>query len=65
MVVDVVVERIDNGSYKAHCPAIPGSVGYGKTENEAREKLKCTIITNIKDRLDNGLPICTCGHDCV
>ena len=65
MVVDVVVEKTEDGSYRAVCPAIPGSVGCGKTEDEARDSLKKMIIKNIKDRLDNDLPICTCGHDCV
>ena len=65
MKMDIIIEKNEQGRFKASCPAIPNCVAYGKTDSEARQNLKDEIVKCIKNRLLEGLPFCECGHECT
>lgn len=53
----IEIEREEDGRWIAEVPALPGVLAYGKTEAEARAKIKALALRVIADRLDNGEPL--------
>ena len=49
-------EREEDGRWIAEVPALPGVLTYGKTEAEARAKVKALALRVVADRLENGQP---------
>lgn len=52
----VTLERDETGVIVAECPAIPGCVSQGKTEDEAVENIREAIQACIEARAANGMP---------
>jgi predicted RNase H-like HicB family nuclease len=53
----VTLERDETGMIVAECPAIPGCVSQGKTENEALDNIREAIAACIEARAANGMPV--------
>ncbi len=53
----VTIERDEEGWYVVECPAIPGCVSQGKTEEEALENIKEAIELCLEVRREKGLPL--------
>jgi predicted RNase H-like HicB family nuclease len=43
MMFNVVIEQAEDGWYVAECPALPGCISQGRTEEEALENVKEAI----------------------
>jgi predicted RNase H-like HicB family nuclease len=57
MKLSVTLERDENGMIVAECPAIPGCVGQGKTEEEALANIREAIVACLEVRAEQGLPL--------
>jgi len=57
MKLPVTLERDESGMIIAECPAIPGCVSQGRTEEEALENVKEAIIGCLEVRAELGLPL--------
>jgi predicted RNase H-like HicB family nuclease len=53
----VTVDRDEDGVYVVECPAIPGCVSQGRTEQEALESIKDAIRQCLTVRAERGLPL--------
>jgi predicted RNase H-like HicB family nuclease len=53
----IETEREEDGRWIAEVPTLPGVLAYGKTEAEARDKVKALALRVIADRLENGEPL--------
>jgi len=53
----VTLERDESGLIVAECPAIPGSVSQGKTEEEALSNLREAAVLCLEVRAEQGLPL--------
>lgn len=53
----VTLDRDETGMIVAECPAIPGCISQGKTEEEAIENIKEAIRGCVEARLANGMPL--------
>jgi predicted RNase H-like HicB family nuclease len=53
----ITLERDETGMMVAECPAIPGCISQGKTEDEATENIKEAIQGCIEARPANGMPL--------
>ena len=53
----VIIERDEDGMFVAECPAIPGCVSQGKTEQEAIENIKDAIKQCLEVRAERGMPL--------
>jgi len=53
----VTLERDETGMIVAECPAIPGCVSQGKTEDEALANISEAIQACIEARAANGMPV--------
>ena len=53
----MTLERDETGVIVAECPAIPGCVSQGKTEDEAVENIREAIQACIEARAANGMPL--------
>jgi predicted RNase H-like HicB family nuclease len=53
----VTLERDETGMVVAECPAIPGCVSQGKTEDEALSNIREAIRACIESRAANGMPL--------
>jgi len=53
----VTLERDETGMIVAECPAIPGCVSQGKTENEALANIREAIEGCLQARAANGMPL--------
>ena len=53
----VTLERDETGMIVAECPAIPGCVSQGKTEDEALANIGEAIQACIEARAANGMPV--------
>ena len=53
----VTLERDETGMLVAECPAIPGCVSQGKTEEEALANVREAIQACIAARVANGMPV--------
>jgi len=53
----VTLERDESGMLVAECPAIPGCVSQGKTEEEALANVREAIQGCLEARADAGMPL--------
>ena len=53
----VTLERDESGMLVAECPAIPGCVSQGKTEEEALANIREAIAACVEARVANGMPV--------
>jgi predicted RNase H-like HicB family nuclease len=53
----VTLERDETGMIVVECPAIPGCVSQGKTEDEAIANIREAIAACIEARAANGMPV--------
>ena len=53
----VTIERDETGMLVAECPAIPGCVSQGATEEEALRNIREAIQGCVEARAANGMPI--------
>lgn len=53
----ITLDRDETGMIIAECPAIPGCVSQGKTEEEAMANIKEAIQGCVEARLANGMPL--------
>jgi predicted RNase H-like HicB family nuclease len=53
----VTPERDETGMVVAECPAIPGGVSQGRTEDEAIENIREAIAACVEARAANGMPV--------
>jgi len=53
----VTLERDETGMMVAECPAIPGCVSQGKTEEEALANIREAIAACVEARTANGMPV--------
>ena len=53
----VTLERDETGMIVAECPAIPGCISQGKTEEEAIANIREAVEACIEARAASGMPI--------
>ena len=53
----VTIERDETGMLVAECPAIPGCISQGATEEEALRNIREAIQGCVEARAANGMPI--------
>jgi predicted RNase H-like HicB family nuclease len=53
----VTLDRDETGMIVAECPAIPGCVSQGKTEDEAMVNIREAIQVCVESRAANGMPL--------
>ena len=53
----VTLERDETGMIVAECPAIPGCISQGKTEEEAMANIREAIQACVEARAANGMPV--------
>ncbi len=53
----ITLERDETGMIVAECPAIPGCVSQGRTEEEAIANVREAIAACIETRAANGMPV--------
>lgn len=57
MKLTVTLERDETGMIVAECPAIPGCVSQGRTEDEALTNIREALIACLEVRAEQGLPL--------
>jgi predicted RNase H-like HicB family nuclease len=57
MKLNVTLERDETGMVVAECPAIPGCISQGKTEEEALGNIREAIQVCLEARAANGMPL--------
>jgi len=57
MKLPVTLERDETGMVVAECPAIPGCVSQGRSEEEALTNIKEAIVGCLEVRAEQGLPL--------
>lgn len=57
MKLSITLERDESGMIVAECPAIPGCVSQGKTEEEALANIREAIVACLEVRAEQGLPL--------
>jgi predicted RNase H-like HicB family nuclease len=57
MKLSVVLERDETGMIVAECPAIPGCVTQGRTEDEAIANIKEAMVACLEVRAEQRLPL--------
>jgi predicted RNase H-like HicB family nuclease len=53
----VTLQRDETGVIVADCPAIPGCVSEGRTEEEATSNIQEAIRGRLESRAANGMPL--------
>lgn len=53
----VTVERDEDGAYVVECPAIPGCISQGDSEEEALENIRDAIRQCLEVRAERGMPL--------
>ena len=53
----VTLDRDESGMLVAECPAIPGCVSQGRTEEEALGNIREAIIACLEARAAHGMPL--------
>ena len=53
----VTLDRDETGTIVAECPAIPGCISQGKTEEEAMVNIREAIQACVDARAANGMPV--------
>ena len=59
----VTIDRDEDGMYISECPAIPGCVSQGATEEEALENIRDAIRECLAVRRERGLPLTVPVHE--
>lgn len=59
----VTVDRDEDGIYVVECPAIPGCISQGQTEDEALENIKDAIRESLVVRAERGMPLTVATHE--
>ncbi|HUT88562.1 MAG TPA: type II toxin-antitoxin system HicB family antitoxin [Thermoguttaceae bacterium] len=59
----VTLERDETGMIVAECPAIPGCISQGRTEEEALANIREAIQACVEARVANGMPSLVAGAD--
>jgi predicted RNase H-like HicB family nuclease len=57
MKLSITLERDETGMVVAECPAIPGCVSQGKSEDEALVNIREAVIGCLEIRAESGLPL--------
>lgn len=57
MKLPVILERDETGMIVAECPAIPGCVSQGTTEDEAIANIREAIVGCLEVRAEQGMPL--------
>lgn len=58
----ITLDRDETGMIVAECPAIPGCVSQGKTEDEAVENIREAVGACLEARAEAGMPLATCSE---
>jgi len=53
----ITMERDETGMIVAECPAIPGCVSQGRTEDEAVANIREAIVACLEVRAETGMPL--------
>ena len=53
----VTLERDETGMIVAECPAIPGCISQGRTEDEAMANIREAIAACVEARAASGMPV--------
>jgi predicted RNase H-like HicB family nuclease len=53
----ITITRDEDGMYIADCPAIPGCMSQGKTEEEAQKNIREAIKECLEVRSEQGMPL--------
>ena len=53
----ITLERDETGMFVAQCPAIPGCVSQGATEDEATRNIREAIVACMEARAEAGMPV--------
>jgi predicted RNase H-like HicB family nuclease len=53
----ITLERDETGMIVVECPAIPGCISQGKTEEEAIGNIREAIQGCLQSRAENGMPL--------
>lgn len=53
----ITITRDEDGIYIAECPAIPGCISQGKTEEEALRNIQDAISECLAVRSEKGMPL--------
>lgn len=53
----VTIERDETGMIVTECPALPGCVSQGRTEEEALKNIHDAIVACLEVRAEQGLPL--------
>ena len=59
----VTVDQDEYGVYVVECPAIPGCVSQGKSEEEALENIEDAIKQCLEVRAERGMPLTVATHE--
>ncbi len=59
----VTIERDEDGIYVAECPAIPGCLSQGSTQEEALDNVKDAIRQCLEVRAERGMPLTIETHE--
>lgn len=54
---NIVIYQDEDGVYIAECPAIPGCVSQGNTEDEAEKNIRSAIKECLEVGRERGLPL--------
>lgn len=57
MKLPVILERDETGMIVAECPAIPGCVSQGRSEEEAIANIREAIVACLEVRAEQGMPL--------
>lgn len=58
----VTVDRDEDGAYVVECPAIPGCISQGDTEEEALVNIRDAIRQCLEVRAERGMPLTVAVH---
>jgi predicted RNase H-like HicB family nuclease len=53
----ITMYQVEDGVYIAECPAIPGCVSQGTTEEEAERNIRDAIKECLEVRAEKGIPL--------
>lgn len=57
MKFEITLYQDEDGMFIAECPAIPGCISQGKTEQEAEKNIQEAIKECLEVRAEKGLPL--------
>lgn len=59
----VTIDRDEDGVYIVECPAIPGCVSQGRTQDEALKNIRDSIRECLEVRAERGMPLTVTTHE--